>query len=44
MSNMQHLDLEDPLLEKHERAGGQRGQPDRSAASGRAEVNKEGLK
>ena len=44
MSNMQHLDLEDPLLDKHERAGGQRGQPDRSAASGRAEVNKEGLK
>ena len=43
MSHMQHLDLEDPLLEKHDRAGGQRGLPDHSAPSGRSEVNKEGL-
>jgi len=43
MSNMQHLDLEDPLLDKHERNGGQRGHPDRASPSGNAEVNKEAL-
>jgi len=40
---MQHLDLEDPLLDKQDRAGGQRGHPDRASPSGSGEVNKEGL-